>query len=188
MPLFQICPWRDFPGGPWVKSLPCNVGHAGLIPGWGTKIPHVLQQLSRVLQLLSPRATTRVHVLWWKPLHDATKTQCSQINVFLKKICPWTVPIQFRLLYYLQSRCQQASLVAQMVKNLPAMKETWLWSLGWEDPLEEGMADRSSIPAQRTPWREEPGRLQSVGSQWVGHNWVTKHIRVSTPKVILGKT
>ena len=50
-----------------------------------------------------------------------------------------------------------ASLVAQMVKNLPEIRETWLGSLGWEDPLEEGMATRSSILAWRIPWTEEPG-------------------------------
>ena len=56
------------------------------------------------------------------------------------------------------------------VKNLPAMRETWVRSLGWEDPLEEGMATHSSILAWRIPWTEEPGRLQSMGSQRVGHN------------------
>ena len=52
-----------------------------------------------------------------------------------------------------------ASLVAQMVKNPPAMWETWVRSLGWEDPLEEGMATHSSILAWRIPWTEEPGGL-----------------------------
>ena len=54
---------------------------------------------------------------------------------------------------------QGASLVAQMVKNLPAMRETWVQSLGWENPLDEGMATHSSIFAWRIPWTEEPGRL-----------------------------
>jgi len=58
-----------------------------------------------------------------------------------------------------------ASVVAQMVKNLPAMWETWVQSLGWEDPLEEGMATHSSILAWRIPWTEEPGGQQSVESQ-----------------------
>ena len=63
-----------------------------------------------------------------------------------------------------------ASLVAQLVKNLPAIWKTWVRSLGWEDPLEEGMATHSSILAWRIPWAEEPGRLQSMGSQRVGHD------------------
>ena len=60
-----------------------------------------------------------------------------------------------------------ASLVLQMVKNLPAMQETWVRFLGQEDPLEKGMATHSSILAWRIPWTEEPGGLQSVGSQRV---------------------
>ena len=56
-----------------------------------------------------------------------------------------------------------ASLVAQLVKNLPAIWETWVPSLGWEDPLEKGMATHASILAWRIPWTEEPHRLQSVG-------------------------
>ena len=57
-----------------------------------------------------------------------------------------------------------------MVKNLPAMQETQVRSLGWEDPLEKGMATHSSILAWRIPWTEEPGGLQSMGSKRVGHN------------------
>ena len=64
----------------------------------------------------------------------------------------------------------QASLVAQSVKNLPAIQETQVYSLGQVDPLEEGMATQSSILAWRIPWTEEPGRLQSMGSQRVGHD------------------
>ena len=56
-----------------------------------------------------------------------------------------------------------ASLVAQIVENLPAIWETWVRFLGWEDPLEEGMATHSSILAWRIPWTEEPGGLQSKG-------------------------
>ena len=66
-----------------------------------------------------------------------------------------------------------ASLVAQMVKQLPAMWETWVWSLGWKEPLEKGKATLSSILAWRNPWTEETGRLQSMGLQRVGHNWLT---------------
>ena len=58
-----------------------------------------------------------------------------------------------------------------MVKSLPAMQKTWVWSLGWEDPQEKGTATHSSILAWRIP--EEPGQLQSMGSQRVRHDWVT---------------
>ena len=59
---------------------------------------------------------------------------------------------------------------AQTVKNLPAMKETWVQSLGQEDPLEKGMATHSSILACRIPWTEKSGRLQTMASQRVGHD------------------
>ena len=65
---------------------------------------------------------------------------------------------------------REASLVAQMVKNLPAMQETQAQSLGLEDPLEKGMANHSSILAWRIPWTEECGWLQSMGAQRIGHN------------------
>ena len=62
------------------------------------------------------------------------------------------------------------SLVAKRAKNLPAMQETWIWSLGWEYSLEKGMATHSSILVWRIPWTEEPGGLQSMGSQRVRYN------------------
>ena len=64
----------------------------------------------------------------------------------------------------------RASLVAQMVKNLPIIRETWVLFLGWEDPLEKGVATHSSVLAWRIPWTVEPGGLQSMGSQRVGHD------------------
>ena len=64
----------------------------------------------------------------------------------------------------------RASLVAQMVKNLPAMQETWVRSLGPEDPLEKEMTTHFSILAWRIPWTEEPSGLQSTGLKRVGHD------------------
>ena len=69
------------------------------------------------------------------------------------------------------------SLVAQMLKRLPTMRETWVQSLGREDLLEKEMATHSSILAWKIPWTEEPGRLQSMGSQRVGHDWTTSLLR-----------
>ena len=60
--------------------------------------------------------------------------------------------------------------MAQMVMRLPAMQETQVQSLGWEDPLEKEMAAHSSILAWKIPWTKEPGRLQSMGSQRIGHD------------------
>ena len=70
----------------------------------------------------------------------------------------------------------RASLVAQTVKHLPAMRETQVQSLSWEDPLEKEMAAHSSTLAWKIPWTEESGRLQSMGSQRVGHDWATSHL------------
>ena len=72
--------------------------------------------------------------------------------------------------------------MAQTVKNLPAMQETQVWSLGQEDPLEKGMATHSSSLAWRIPWTEEPepGGLQSMGSQRVRHSWVTNAFKKIT--------
>ena len=64
----------------------------------------------------------------------------------------------------------RASLVAQRLKSLPAMRETWVQSLGQEDPLEKEIATHSSILAWRIPWMKEPGGLQSTGSQRVRHD------------------
>ena len=71
------------------------------------------------------------------------------------------------LLYY------WAFLVAQLVKNLPAVQETWVRYLGWEDPLEKEVATHSRILAWKISWTEEPGGLQSMRSQRVGHDWAT---------------
>ena len=68
---------------------------------------------------------------------------------------------------------ERASLVAQTVKNQPTIQKTGVWFLGWEDPLEKGMATHSSILALRIPWTEEPGGLQAMGLQRVGHDWAT---------------
>ena len=77
----------------------------------------------------------------------------------------------------------KSSLVAQMVKHLPTMWETRVWSLGQEDPLEKERATHSRTLAWKIPWTEEPGRLQSMGLQRVGHAWVTSlHFNTKSPK------
>ena len=79
-----------------------------------------------------------------------------------------------------------ASLAAQRLKCLPAMWETWVWSLGQDDPLEKEMATHSSTLAWRIPWTEELGGLQSTGLQRVGHNWATSlHLLVCEMSAIV---
>ena len=79
----------------------------------------------------------------------------------------------FLFCWFLNTLCNFYGFPGGSDGNLPAMQETPLWFLGWEDPLEWEMATHSSIFAWRIPWTEEPGRLQSVWSQRVGHNLVT---------------
>ena len=74
------------------------------------------------------------------------------------------------LIYYFLLMLKKTSLVAQTVKHLPTMQENRVQSLGWEDLLEKEMGTLSSILAWKIPWTEEPGRLQSMGLQRVGHD------------------
>ena len=100
-----------------------------------------------------------------------------------KTFCPWfpkmssgmlrRVDIQFFWICSVSGFWRAPSLVAQRLKHLPAMQETWVQSLGWQDPLEKEMATHSSTLAWRIPWTEELGRLQSTESQRVGHDWTT---------------
>ena len=91
--------------------------------------------------------------------------------------CPeslWAFPIPTCCdLFLLKMRKSTFFFLIYMAKNLPAMQETQVWSLGWEDPLEEGMATHSSILVWRIPRTEEPGGLQFMGSQRVGLDWAT---------------
>ena len=93
----------------------------------------------------------------------------------LKDTCPFSNSQSYLIKINNKNRKQYnglliTSLVAQTVKRLPTLQETWVQSLGWEDLLEKEMATHSSILAWKIPWMEEPGRLQSMGSQTIGHN------------------
>ena len=96
---------------------------------------------------------------WWELPKCGTETQSETmlIGKWHQQTC-------------LKQGCHKPSLEAQMVNILPVMRETWLSSLSWEDPLEKGTA---CILAWRIPWTEEAGRLQSMGSQRVRQDWVT---------------
>ena len=92
----------------------------------------------------------------------------SKVHILL----PSAKVLQFTV-WYLHTSLVKYSLVGQRLKHLPAMWETWVQSLSWEDPLGKEMATHSSILAWRIPWMEEPGGLQSTGLQRVGHDWAT---------------
>ena len=127
------------------------------------------------------RATLRLQAHAFVKHYQAifTAGQVSKLRCSLRNSCLWRLyfgivflPLYLKIYLYVFTWVR-ASLVAQRLKHLPAMRETWVRSLGWEDPLEKEMATHSSTLAWRIPWREEPGRLQSMGSQRVGHDWVT---------------
>ena len=82
-------------------------------------------------------------------------------------------PCRSQYYWDLSLHYMRASLVAQTINSLPVVQETRVQSLGWEAPLEKEMVTHSSILARKIPWVEEFGRLQSMGSQRVGHDWVT---------------
>ena len=107
----------------------------------------------------------------WFQVHQKTYT-CSG---YLKRCpCPLEVGDRGEGICIKSQKNSRGSLVAQTVNNLPAVQETWIRSLGQEDPLEEGMAIHSSILAWRISWIEEPGRLQSMGLPRVRHHWMTE--------------
>ena len=106
----------------------------------------------------------------WKETTDPEVFECYQ------SLCLWYYGCLFKALNFknvLDLKRPGASLVPQMVKNLPAMQETRAWFPGQEDPLQKAMAIHFSILACRIPWTEKPGRLQSTVSQRVGYDWVT---------------
>ena len=88
----------------------------------------------------------------------------------------WNEPPHLRIIIYSPIKMTGTSLVAQLLKNPPLMQETWVRSLGWEDPLEKGKAMHSSI------WPGEFHDLQSMGSQTVGHDWETFTFKMTTIK------
>ena len=113
----------------------------------------------------------------WKTLHyqqvSLNQTPFILFPLFWVMKCSlFSSRISF-LLHPTLSCANCAGFRGQSLKRLPAMWETWVRSLGWQDPLQKEMAAHSSILAWRIPWMEEPGGIQSTGSQRVGHNWAT---------------
>ena len=113
--------------------------------------------------------SSKIHLLHpWSPLQPSLS-----IHVAIGSRIPSDSRILGWLSLCVKERSGGASLVAQMVKNPPAMQETWVWSTRWGRSLEKGIATHSSVRACRIPWTEEPGRLQSMRLQTIRHNWAT---------------
>ena len=105
-------------------------------------------------------------MLWKCCSQHASKCGKEMLSICVKFLFPTHLEIVFFNGFW-------ASLVAQRLRRLPPMRETWVWSLGREDPQEKEMATHISPLAWKIRWMEEPGRLQSVGLQRVGHDWAT---------------
>ena len=110
----------------------------------------------------------------WHPLYVESKKKWYKWTYRLQSMGSQRVRHDWATsLHKTEGDTERTSLVAQTVKRLSTMWETWVRSLGREDPLEKEMAIHSSTIAWKIPWTEEPGRLQPTGSQRVGHDWVT---------------
>ena len=125
---------------------------------------------------MSPSQSWTMWVLYFYPpsVSSASLPLFEKVSVFNAIASKYEKPILYsfcREQYPLQY--SWTPIVAQMVKNPPAMWETWVRSLSWEDPLEKGMATHSSILAWRIPWSEKPGGLQFMESQRRGYDWAT---------------
>ena len=118
--------------------------------------------------------------MWWLRLSRCHP--CSAISEAWGVVSP--VPVNLNSI----AEKYWISLVAQMVKNLPAIQETRLRSLGQEDPLEDGMATHSSILTWKIPWTEQSGRLQSMRLQRARHDWATNTCTIGEKRLINQKS
>ena len=116
---------------------------------------------------LEKEMVTHSSILAWRSLvgYNGVPKSWTQLSDFTHSLCAHN-----RLRSIIYREIGNKKVVAQRLKHLPDMQETQLQSLGQEDPLEKEMATHSSTLAWRISWREEPGRLQSMGSQRVGHD------------------
>ena len=155
---FSISPSNEYSGliscrMDWLTLLAVQETLKSLLQHHSSKASILLCSAFFIVQLSHPYMTTGKTIAW-------------TIWTFVDKVTSLLFNMLSRLVIW-------ASLVAQRLKHLPGMQETWVRSLGQEDSLEKEMAPHSSTLAWRIPWREEPGRLQSMGSQRVRHDWAT---------------
>ena len=146
----------DSPGKHWVGS------HETFLLTWTARMSILLLSCCNIVSLVTEGRCSQVHyVRGPQPLGHGPVPVCGLLGTgpYSKS---WVM-----FSWWLRGQ-----------KHLPGMLETWVRSLGREDPLEKEMATHSSTLAWRIPWREEPGRLQSMGSQRVGHDWATSLSKV----------
>ena len=151
--------------------------------------------VAQIVKCLPTMWETQVQSLGWKDLLE--KEMATYPSILAWKI-PWaeepgklqSMGSQGVWRDWVTSRSPLALAfpVAQTIKNLPAMRETQVWPLGWKDPPEKGMATHSSILAWEIPWTEEPGRLKFMGLQGVWHDWRTNTFSSSSTLALLPNT
>ena len=108
---------------------------------------------------------------WWDQMQWSEFSECLALSQFFHS----SLSFSSRGLSVLRQFLHKGSVMGQTVRRLSVMQETWVQSLGWEDPLEKETVAHYSIVAWKIPWITEPGRLPSMGSQRVGHDWATSH-------------
>ena len=181
--VFSISPSNEYSG-----LISFRIDWFDLLAVQGT-LKSFLQHHSSILW-----CSTFFMVQLWHPYMTTGKTIALTKWTFVSKVHVWVLLLSpfcrwgggdsekfsfffkkklFIIYLFIFGHATRISLVAQTVGSLPAMRETWVRSLGQEDPLEEEMVTHSSILAWKIPWTEKPGRLQSMRSQRVGHDWVT---------------
>ena len=133
----------------------------------------VWEAWTRMVGLRQETTKRQIRCNRWTRGRSGKKEAPKEESKIVRVEISWSWQLCFDLV--INYRTNWVSLVAQMVNNLPTRWETCVPSQGWEDPLQKGMATNSSILAWRILWTEDPGGLQSIGSQRVGHDWVTKH-------------
>ena len=141
-------------------------------PSFSSPSPLSLVLKGTFCKVVTLKECRRRRLIWVGFTVELASLGCTIIFV-LGYHAPLTPPFADQNVFGFWSYDLWASLVAQSLKRLPPTWETWVRSLGWEDPLEKEMATHSSILAWGIPWTEEPGRLQSTGSQRVWHDWAT---------------
>ena len=161
-----------------VKNLPANTGDLGSIPesgrspGEGNGYPLQQSCLEKSMNRGAWQATVNGLTKSWT-LNDPLQHSCLERSM---NRGAWQAPVNGIIKSWtlnnlnFTSLPRGASLVAQRVKRLPAIQETWVRSLGQDDPLEKERATHSSTLAWKIQWTEKPGRLQSTGSRTVGHD------------------
>ena len=148
----------------WLGLGAFRAKNTGSVPGWGTKTLQASWHGQKKKKFFFKALIQWIVLHLCHFLHRKGEMLCQRAYAFLIVMTITPIPLHGGLINYRHSHHREwTSLVAQTVKNPPAMPETWVQFLGWEDPLEEGMITTPVFLPGDSPWTEEPGGLQSMG-------------------------